>query len=272
MVIGQLQSMANVYCAELKHSTETGSANRGAANRKNMQMIEDTGQMILEETSDENFMPTAEELEACAKMLGIDLDKEPYLAKLVHECLTASLPENWKACADQQGNLYYFNFATGDSSWEHPCDALYRRLAMEERRRFSSGTTASNDLETNPPEEVSSSEKVIVPEKSLYMEINGNCDLFDNRKKEDSTGYQSASDDVWSDYKNACREISLPIEEGGHTSDVEYTTQELADDGSRISTNKPGRERTSTEPPHSAKVKIFVQKGTQCEDLTRATM
>ncbi|VDN22348.1 unnamed protein product [Dibothriocephalus latus] len=131
-------------------------------------MTENSGQIILEETSDEDFIPTADELEACAKMLGIDLEKEPYLTKLVHECLTASLPEAWKACVDQQGNLYYFNFSTGDSSWEHPCDALYRRLAMEERRRLSSESGDPNGLATNPSEAGSSSEKETVTETSLH--------------------------------------------------------------------------------------------------------
>jgi hypothetical protein len=45
---------------------------------------------------------------------------------------------------DGGGNLYYFNFSTGDSTWEHPCDEFYRKLLQQERekRRVAEGTKA----------------------------------------------------------------------------------------------------------------------------------
>lgn len=33
------------------------------------------------------------------------------------------------------GNIYYFNFVTGESIWDHPCDELYRKMVMEERKK-----------------------------------------------------------------------------------------------------------------------------------------
>lgn len=43
----------------------------------------------------------------------------------------APLPENWKPCKTMDTNeIYYFNFATGDSTWDHPCDDYYRSLYM----------------------------------------------------------------------------------------------------------------------------------------------
>ena len=38
---------------------------------------------------------------------------------------------------DATGDIYYFNFHTGDSVWDHPCDEYYRSMVTEERRRRS---------------------------------------------------------------------------------------------------------------------------------------
>jgi hypothetical protein len=35
------------------------------------------------------------------------------------------------------GDLYYFNFDTGQSIWDHPCDEHYRKLVIQERERWS---------------------------------------------------------------------------------------------------------------------------------------
>ena len=36
---------------------------------------------------------------------------------------------------DQSAEIYYFNFATGESIWDHPCDEFYRKMVLEERRK-----------------------------------------------------------------------------------------------------------------------------------------
>lgn len=33
------------------------------------------------------------------------------------------------------GDIYYFNFSTGQSTWDHPCDEQYRSLVSQERER-----------------------------------------------------------------------------------------------------------------------------------------
>lgn len=33
------------------------------------------------------------------------------------------------------GGIYYFNFETGASTWEHPCDEFYRNLLKQEREK-----------------------------------------------------------------------------------------------------------------------------------------
>ncbi|NJR42169.1 MAG: WW domain-containing protein [Akkermansiaceae bacterium] len=36
--------------------------------------------------------------------------------------MLAKLPADWKPCQNENGQLYYFNFVSGQSVWEHPCD------------------------------------------------------------------------------------------------------------------------------------------------------
>ena len=36
---------------------------------------------------------------------------------------------------DVTGDVYYFNFSSGQSTWDHPCDEQYRHLVDQERLR-----------------------------------------------------------------------------------------------------------------------------------------
>lgn len=46
----------------------------------------------------------------------------------------APLPRGWKAIHDlEQNELYYFNFDTGESIWDHPCDNDFKELVIEQR-------------------------------------------------------------------------------------------------------------------------------------------
>ena len=83
--------------------------------------------VILEEDIDENYEPTQEEIEEYARFLQMDLPEDNDLLWIAKEGLKAPLPDPWKPCKTREDEIYYFNFETGDSTWEHPCDEYYRR-------------------------------------------------------------------------------------------------------------------------------------------------
>nr|XP_019950610.1 PREDICTED: centrosomal protein of 164 kDa [Paralichthys olivaceus] len=93
------------------------------------------GQLILEEDYDENYIPSEQEIQEYAREIGIDPDSEPELLWLAREGVVAPLPPEWKPCQDVTGEIYYFNFSTGQSTWDHPCDEHYRLLVAQERER-----------------------------------------------------------------------------------------------------------------------------------------
>ncbi|KAL7825377.1 hypothetical protein AOLI_G00325840 [Acnodon oligacanthus] len=92
-------------------------------------------QLILEEDYDENYIPSEQEIHEYAREIGIDPDREPELLWLAREGIVAPLPPEWKPCQDVTGDVYYFNFSTGQSTWDHPCDEQYRHLVAQERER-----------------------------------------------------------------------------------------------------------------------------------------
>ncbi|XP_043936886.1 centrosomal protein of 164 kDa isoform X2 [Protopterus annectens] len=93
-------------------------------------------QLILEESYDESYIPNEQEIQEYAREIGIDPVNEPELMWLAREGVVAPLPEEWKPCQDVTGDIYYFNFATGQSSWDHPCDEHYRKLVIQEREKL----------------------------------------------------------------------------------------------------------------------------------------
>ncbi|XP_074653247.1 uncharacterized protein LOC141907487 isoform X2 [Tubulanus polymorphus] len=100
-------------------------------------MIND--QVILEEDYDENYQPSEEEIHEYAQVIGIDPDNEHELLWIAREGINAPLPEHWKPCQDPNGDIYYFNFQTGDSIWDHPCDEYYRNMVSQERTKIAAG-------------------------------------------------------------------------------------------------------------------------------------
>ncbi|XP_058519835.1 centrosomal protein of 164 kDa isoform X2 [Ochotona princeps] len=103
-------------------------------------------QLILEEDYDETYIPSEQEILEFAREIGIDPTKEPELMWLAREGIVAPLPMEWKPCQDITGDIYYFNFANGQSTWDHPCDEHYRNLVIQERGKLSTpGATKKKD-------------------------------------------------------------------------------------------------------------------------------
>ena len=84
---------------------------------------------------DENYVPTEEEIREYATVIGIEPDKEPDLMYIAREGINAPLPPDWKPCQDTSNDIYYFNFTSGESIWDHPCDDYYKKMVSEARQK-----------------------------------------------------------------------------------------------------------------------------------------
>ena len=91
--------------------------------------------VVLEEEYDPDYVPTKAEIQEYAEFLGMDLTKkdDTDLLWIAEEGLKAPLPSDWKPCKTDDKDIYYFNFETGESRWEHPCDEYYKELYKAEK-------------------------------------------------------------------------------------------------------------------------------------------
>jgi len=102
--------------------------------------------IVLEEEIDPNYVPSESEVIEYAKWLGMDLKNDTDLFWVAKEGLMAPLPKNWKPCKTKDTeDIYYFNFSTGDSTWDHPCDGYYKRLYEEEKKKKEVQAKESSD-------------------------------------------------------------------------------------------------------------------------------
>jgi len=122
------------------------------SNGLNSQQAENES-MILEEEIDETYEPTKEEILEYAEYLGISLEEDKDLLYLAKEGLKAPLPADWKPCQNREGKIYYFNFKTKQSQWEHPCDQYYKKLYLELKRKkdTKNDKPPTFKVKNNPP-------------------------------------------------------------------------------------------------------------------------
>mmetsp|Transcript_148926 Transcript_148926/g.260207 ORF Transcript_148926/g.260207 Transcript_148926/m.260207 type:complete len:1715 (-) Transcript_148926:474-5618(-) len=93
------------------------------------------GSVVLENIYDENYEPSPKEIREYALWLGMDAESDQDLFWIAREGLKAPLPDHWKACKTANGELYYFNFKSGASIWDHPMDEHYKKLFTTEKEK-----------------------------------------------------------------------------------------------------------------------------------------
>jgi len=102
-------------------------------------------QSEIEILEDEDGPPTEEQVLEYAEFLGMDLDTERHLLWIAREGVAAPVPKPWKTCTEK-GEVFYFNFETEESSWDHPCDGQYRKLLQDWRNKGPEEAMAIDDV------------------------------------------------------------------------------------------------------------------------------
>ncbi|CAE7657662.1 Cep164 [Symbiodinium sp. CCMP2592] len=89
----------------------------------------ETRSVVLEEHVDSEYEPTEQEILDYSEWLGMDLENDKDLMWIARAGLKVPLPPPWKPCTTGEENeVFYFNFDTGESVWDHPCDEYHRML------------------------------------------------------------------------------------------------------------------------------------------------
>lgn len=116
---------------------------------------------VLDDVYDPNYEPTEQEIEEYAKFLGVDPATEPQLLWLGRAGLKEPMPKEWKPCKTDTGDVYYFNFETGESIWDHPMDEVFKARVETERARLKK----EKDNYQPPPEALAAKGKAGVAGK-----------------------------------------------------------------------------------------------------------
>ncbi|CAJ1409821.1 unnamed protein product, partial [Effrenium voratum] len=125
------------------------------------------GVQVLEQ--EEEREPSEEEIKEYAEFLGLDVEKEPDLLWIAKEGVCAPVPAPWKACTENGDDVFYWNFETGESIWDHPADESYRQLledkrkekAAKEKAKEGSGKEEPKEAKPEPKEEASNGDEVV---------------------------------------------------------------------------------------------------------------
>mmetsp|Transcript_92421 Transcript_92421/g.146108 ORF Transcript_92421/g.146108 Transcript_92421/m.146108 type:complete len:117 (-) Transcript_92421:102-452(-) len=103
------------------------------------------GNVVLDEHVDDNYEPRENEIEEYAEWLGMDIEKDRDLFWIARQGLKAPLPKPWKPCQSEDNEIFYFNFETGESVWDHPCDDHFRKVYQEHKARKEGRTYNPDD-------------------------------------------------------------------------------------------------------------------------------
>jgi len=84
--------------------------------------------------------PQPEEVLAMGRYLGIGIDRgEQYLLSVAREAVAAPVLAPWQEMEDAQGNPYFYNHRTKESTRRHPLDTKFLHLVAEMRQLVHPG-------------------------------------------------------------------------------------------------------------------------------------
>ncbi|KAH0575672.1 WW domain-containing protein [Spironucleus salmonicida] len=121
----------------------------------------------MQQVVDEDWIPDPEEIQDYAEYIGIDVANEKHLLWIAEEGLKAPLPDNWIAAKTDDGDVYYQNTKTKESSWDHPCDSLYQEKVIEQRKKGSQVKPQQSKVQDIKKDEV----KQVQSQKPIVAEI-----------------------------------------------------------------------------------------------------
>lgn len=120
---------------------------------------------VLQDTTDPNYEPTLEDIHEYAVWLGMNIQTEHHLLWIARAGLKAPCQEPWKPCKTEEGDIFYFNFATGESIWDHPADVYYKTLYQKQKAQSSSGAGVVPALKLPQPATSAPSSLFLSPRK-----------------------------------------------------------------------------------------------------------
>ena len=100
---------------------------------------------VLEHTA------TEEEVRSFASKIGMQFPEDEEFLSIARAGVRARLPDEWKPCqVSGESDMFYFNFSTGQSQWEHPCIQIHKD-------KFAAAKAAANVATAKPLSDITPS-------------------------------------------------------------------------------------------------------------------
>jgi len=136
---------------------------------------EQSGDVIMSDNDiDPNYEPSEDEVLKYAIYLGIDPEEDRDFLYIAREGLKAPVAKPWRACQTRSGEIYYFNFETGDSQWDHPSDDIFRKKFQELKALCNKGGNHNKRGEQKLFRQMQKKHNVLQASKgsTIYEELN----------------------------------------------------------------------------------------------------
>ena len=202
---------------------------------------------------DDDRVPSEEEILEYAEYLGIDVEKEQDLLWIAREGVIAPVPKPWKACTENGDDVFYFNFETGESIWDHPSDERYRQLVIDKRKEKAAASMVRPSKLVYPLDDKQS--EVEVTETSKGSESKAST----VESKPGSTALDSTTEaqDVKKEHNRPDQSSSMSAEESFSAS---LSASESASAGKAVPEDKPASQESRSKSSE-AKLNLKDSKG-----------
>lgn len=203
---------------------------------------------------DDERVPGEEEVLEFAEYLGIDLEKEQDLLWIAREGVVAPVPAPWKACTENGDDVFYFNFETGESIWDHPSDENYRQLLQDKRKEKAATSVARTSKQASADAKPSTDVKASTDVKPS-TDVKASSDVKASTDVKPSTDLKPSSDLKASSDVKASTDVkdSSDVKAGASSASVAPKESENNKPAPAVSTKKEAEANGKKEPdPNSS--------------------
>ena len=106
-------------------------------------LILEHGAHLLDDAVRASYEPSKTELRDYAAWLGMKPGEDDQYLSIAEEGLKSGLPDGWKTCESAEGEVFYFNTLTGESTWDHPIDTICKAKLAAAKNPQKSPVTES---------------------------------------------------------------------------------------------------------------------------------
>ena len=96
----------------------------------------DASIVILDEMVLQHEVTDGEVQTYATTKLGMSLPSDNEFLHIAREGVRAKLPKDWQPCqVPGEKDVFYFNLVSGESQWEHPCVAIYKKQYLDAKAK-----------------------------------------------------------------------------------------------------------------------------------------